>query len=337
MALEIGSIAFHQAWVLLLLPLLWYFIYYIRRKKTRQSGLYIPTLRSVMSIRSLKTTLLPRLPWLRYAALSLLLIALARPQKILKEEIIKSEGIDICMVIDLSSSMLAKDFNPNRLEATKQLAREFADKRESDRISVVTFAGEAFTQCPLTSDKRVVDAVLENLQPGILEDGTAIGMGLATGVNRLKESKVKSKIIILLTDGVNNAGYIEPMTAAKLAADMGIKIYVIGVGTQGQALAPISRTNDGQFIFGYTQVEIDENLMTEIADLTKGQYFRATDKNSLQGIYNRINELEKTKIDKRVLKKNVDYFHVFLYAGLLLILIEIFLKNTWLRTPVLVE
>ncbi|HQW57198.1 MAG TPA: VWA domain-containing protein, partial [Saprospiraceae bacterium] len=215
--------------------------------------------------------------------------------------------------------------------------REFADKRESDRISVVTFAGEAFTQCPLTSDKRVVDAVLENLQPGILEDGTAIGMGLATGVNRLKESKVKSKIIILLTDGVNNAGYIEPMTAAKLAADMGIKIYVIGVGTQGQALAPISRTNDGQFIFGYTQVEIDENLMTEIADLTKGQYFRATDKNSLQGIYNRINELEKTKIDKTVLKKNVDYFHVFLYAGLLLILIEIFLKNTWLRTPVLVE
>ena len=280
---------------------------------------------------------MPWLPWLRYIGLSLLIIALARPQQVLTEETIKGEGIDICMVIDLSSSMLARDFNPNRLEATKELATEFADKRQSDRLAVVTFAAEAFSQCPLTADKRIIAQVLNSLQAGMLADGTAIGMGLAAGVNRLKDSQNKSKVIILLTDGMNNAGYIEPLTAAKLAADLGIKVYVIGVGTQGQALAPIDRAGNGQYIFGYTQVEIDESLMAEIAELTKGQYFRATDKNSLEGIYNRIDQLEKSEIDIAVTKKNVDFFRVFLLSGLLLLMIELILKNTWLRTPALIE
>ena len=335
--LEIGSFAFRSAWFLLLLPVLWYLIYILRSKKAPVSGIYLPTLQAVKDVRSLKTRLMPWLPWLRYIGLSLLIIALARPQQVLTEETIKGEGIDICMVIDLSSSMLARDFNPNRLEATKELATEFADKRQSDRLAVVTFAAEAFSQCPLTADKRIIAQVLNSLQAGMLADGTAIGMGLAAGVNRLKDSQNKSKVIILLTDGMNNAGYIEPLTAAKLAADLGIKVYVIGVGTQGQALAPIDRAGNGQYIFGYTQVEIDESLMAEIAELTKGQYFRATDKNSLEGIYNRIDQLEKSEIDIAVTKKNVDFFRVFLLSGLLLLMIELILKNTWLRTPALIE
>lgn len=335
--MEIGSYAFRSAWFLLLLPVLWLGIYLINKRKVQHSGIYLPTLVSMKNIKSLKTILISYLPWLRYIGLSLLIVALARPQKVLTEETIKGDGIDICMVIDLSSSMLARDFSPNRLEATKELATEFVNKRLSDRIAIVTFAAEAFSQCPLTSDKRVVTQVLGGLEAGMLADGTAIGMGLAAGVNRLKDSKNKSKVIILLTDGMSNAGYIDPLTAAKLAADLNIKVYVIGVGTQGRALAPIDRSPNGQYIFGYSQVEIDETLMAEIADLTKGQYFRATDKNSLEGIYNKINQLEKSKIDISVSKKNIDFFRLFLLSGLLLIIIEIILKNTWLRTPALVE
>jgi Ca-activated chloride channel family protein len=334
---EFGGYAFLYGPALILLPILWYFIYRIRKQRLKKSGIYLPTLSIVHAPKSLKTRIMPLLPWLRYIALSLFIIAIARPVSVTKEEIVKGQGIDIGIVIDLSSSMLAKDFSPNRLEATKQLAREFVSKRVNDRIAIVTFAGEAFTQCPLTTDSRVVDQVLQGLQPGVLEDGTAIGMGLAAGVNRLRDSTVKSKIIILLTDGVNNAGYIEPLTAAKLAADMGIKVYVIGVGTQGQALAPISRTNDGQYIYGYTPVEIDEALMTQIAATTNGQYFRATDKDSLKRIYDQINNMEKSHIEKTVNKRNYDLFLRFVLAGILCLMIEIILRNTWLRTPIMVE
>lgn len=334
---EIGEYAFLYGPALLLLPALWYFMYYLSKQKQKHAGIYLPTVSTVSTSKSLKARLAPYLPWLRYITLSLFIIAIARPVKVTKEETVKGQGIDICLAIDLSSSMLAKDFNPNRLEVTKQLAQDFVSKRPNDRVGVVTFAGEAFTQCPLTTDSRVVDQVLKGLQPGILEDGTAIGMGLAAAVNRLRDTTVKTKIIILLTDGVNNAGYIQPMTAAKLAADMGIKVYVIGVGSQGQALAPISRTNDGQYIYGYTPVEIDEALMTEIAQITKGQYFRATDNTTMKQIYEQINNLEKSHIDKTVNKRNYDLFFYFLFAGAMLLLLEIILKNTWFKTPIMIE
>ena len=334
---EIGSVGFKQAWVLLLLPLLWYLIYFFQTRKAKPSGIYLPTLFSVLKTHNIKTRLIRLLPWLKYIALSLFLIALARPQKINKEEVINSSGIDISMVIDLSSSMLARDFKPNRLEVTKQLAQEFVKERPNDRISISIFGGSALGQCPLTSDHRMVLDILQSLEQGVLDDGTAIGMGLASGVNMLKDSTARSKVIILLTDGENNAGYIDPLTAAKLAEGYGIKVYVIGVGTEGQAETPLSRTPSGQIIYVYQPVTIDEPLMTEIANLTNGQYFRATDESSLQKIYNRINTLEKTKIEKTVLKKGVDYFRIFVVTGLLLILLEILLKNTWLRTPVLIE
>lgn len=336
--MEIGSIGFKQAWVLILLPVLWYFIYWIRIHRARPSGIYLPTMKSVISIQNTRTRLIKLLPWLKYISISLFIIALARPQKINKEEIINSSGIDISMVIDVSSSMLARDFRPNRLEVTKQLAEEFVNERPNDRISISIFAGNALSHCPLTSDHRMVTEILQSIEQGALDDGTAIGMGLASGVNMLKDSKGKSKVIILLTDGVNTAGYIDPLTAAKLAADYGIKVYVIGVGTnEGQAETPVSRTPSGQIIYGYVPVEIDEPLMTEIANLTKGQYFRATDEGSLQQIYNRINTLEKTRIEKTILKKGVDYFRLFVLTGLLILMLEIILKNTWLRTPILIE
>lgn len=335
--LEIGAIGFKQGWVLLLLPVLWYLLYWIKKKKQQPSGIYLPTLRAVKGVQNVRTRLIRRLPWLRYITFSLFIIALARPQKINKEEVINNSGIDISMVIDLSSSMLARDFKPSRLEVTKQLAQEFVKERPNDRISISIFAGNALAHCPLTSDHRMVIDILRNLEQGALDDGTAIGMGLASGVNMLKDSKAKSKVIILLTDGVNTAGYIDPLTAAKLAADYGIKVYVIGVGSEGQAETPVSRTPSGQIIYGYVPVEIDEPVMTEIANLTNGQYFRAKDEDSLQQIYNRINTLEKTKIEKTILSKGVDYFRVFLLLGAFLLLLEIVLKNTWLRTPILIE
>jgi len=334
--LEIGKYGFQHGWVLALLPLLWYGLYFSGRRRT-PSGIYLPTAKAVEGVSTIRTKAIRYLPWLKYISLSLMLIALARPLRIEKNEVVSDSGIDISMVIDLSSSMLARDFKPNRLEVTKHLAEEFVKGRPSDRISISVFAGNALAQCPLTTDHRMVIGILRNLEQGALDDGTAIGMGLASGVNMLKESKARSKVIILLTDGVNTAGYIDPLTAAKLAADLGIRVYVIGVGSEGQAETPVSKTPSGQIIYGYVPVEIDEPLMTEIANLTNGQYFRARDENSLQQIYNRINTLEKTRIEKTVLRRTSDGFRIFLLSGFLLLLIEVLLKNTWLRTPVLTE
>lgn len=268
------------------------------------------------------------LPLLRTGALCLLAVALARPQRTLQEERIKAEGIDILMVMDLSSSMLAQDFQPNRLEVSKRVAMEFVDRRPHDRIGLAVFAGEAFTQCPLTTDHSVVKTFLSELQCGFLEDGTAIGMGLATGVNRIKDSEVKSKIIILLTDGVNNAGYIKPITAAEIAQRYGIKVYTIGVGTIGDALTPVSRRSDGQYIFGLARVEIDETLMQQIAEMTGGKYFRATSAESLEKIYADIDTLEKTRIEVTTLRRYSEAFRAWLIAGLLLLALEFGLRYT---------
>ncbi len=269
--------------------------------------------------------------WLNYLAMGLIIIALARPQKILKEEKIDAEGIDIMLATDVSSSMLAQDFKPNRLEASKYIASEFIDKRPYDRIGLVVFAGESYTVSPLTTDHPVLKQLLSQIQPGLLQDGTAIGMGLAAAVNRLKDSKAKSKVVILLTDGVNNTGYIKPEAAAEIAKELGVKVYTIGVGTRGRARAPVGRRPDGSFVFGYSRVEIDERLLHYISKLTSGRYFRATSEQELKQIYDVIDQLEKTKMEINVFKRNLEYFYPLVILALALLVLSRLLAWTVLN------
>lgn len=256
---------------------------------------------------------------------------MARPQRVLKEEEIVAEGIDISLAMDLSSSMLAQDFQPNRLEVSKRVAADFVGQRQYDRIGLVVFAGEAFTQCPLTTDHLVLNEFLSKLECGILEDGTAIGMGLATAVNRLKESETKSKVVILLTDGVNNTGYQSPMLAAKIAKEYGIKVYTIGVGSIGETRAPVSRRSDGKYVLGLVRVEIDEALLQQIAEMTGGRYYRAVDEQSLEQIYASIDQLEKTKIEVTSFKRYSEEYYHFAFWGIVFLLFEVILRYTILR------
>lgn len=281
---------------------------------------------------SLRSAILPYLPWLRIFAITFFIIALARPQLTLKEEEVKAEGIDIMMSIDLSTSMLTRDFTPDRLSVTKIVASEFVEKRKHDRIGLTVFAEESFTQCPLTTDHRILIDFLENLQCGLLNDGTAIGMGLATAVNRIKDSPAKSKIIILLTDGVNNSGYVTPLTAAEIAKEFGIKVYTIGVGSNKNAMGPTSIRRDGTIMFGMTRGRIDENLLNEIAKMTGGKYFRAADEATLKNIYDQIDLLEKTEIEVNVFKRYSEEYRRFFIIGLFLFLLEIILRFSLLRT-----
>lgn len=307
-------------------------VWYIYQNKRRYVRLKMSSLGSIDEFSSLRGNLRKYLPVLRVLAILFLIIALARPQRTLKEENIKAEGIDIFLVMDLSSSMLAQDFKPDRLEASKRVAADFVDKRQHDRIGLSVFSGEAFTQCPLTTDHKVVKEFLAGLKCGLLEDGTAIGMGLATAVNRLKDSEVKSKVVILLTDGVNNAGYIKPFTAAEIAREFDVKVYTIGVGSTGDALTPVSRRSDGKYIFGLARVEIDEALLQEIATMTGGKYFRATSAESLERVYEEIDQLEKTEIEVTTIKRYKEEFHQFAFWGLLLLILEFLLRYTLFRT-----
>ncbi|MFZ1751801.1 MAG: VWA domain-containing protein [Saprospiraceae bacterium] len=281
-----------------------------------------------------KERLFPHLPLLKIGALLALIIAMARPQLSLTEEKVKAEGIDIMLVMDLSSSMLSKDFDPDRLEVSKMVAKEFVEKRVHDRIGLVVFSGEAFTQCPLTTDHTILIDFLSSLQVGMLQDGTAIGMGLATAVNRLKDSESKSKIIILLTDGVNNSGYINPSTAAEIAKEYDVKVYTIAVGTMGQALSPVNRSMNGEYMFAMAAVEIDTELLQEISKMTDGKYFRAIDRESLENIYAEIDRLEKTEIEVNVYKRYQDQYRIFLYLGIFFILLWWLLTMTIFRTLV---
>ena len=236
-------------WLLLLaiIPLMLLYKYYSKRQEIEP--MTFSTLESISGLYSWKEKAIKYLPTLRYLTLAALMLAMARPQQTLKEEVVKAEGIDIILAMDLSSSMLAKDFNPDRLTVSKEVAAKFVDKRVYDRIGLVVFAGDSFTQTPLTTDHNILKDFLANIECGMLDDGTAIGMGLATATNRLKGSKSKSKVIILLTDGVNNAGYIKPLTAAEIAEEYDMKIYTIGIGTTGAALTPVNRRNYGKFVF----------------------------------------------------------------------------------------
>lgn len=304
--------------------------FYFKKGKTRHAALRMPGLAAFDGLENWRGKSRRALPALRLLAFAAIIIALARPREALAPVDNQSVGIDIMLVMDLSSSMLAKDFSPDRLAVSKQMAADFVEKRRTDRIGLVSFAGEAFTQCPLTTDHRVVQGLLNSLAVGRLADGTAIGMGLATAVNRLTDTSrhAKSQIIILLTDGVNNAGYVLPEKAAELAKTLGIKVYSIGVGSMGDALSPVSRSADGEYIFGLTKVEIDENLMENIATETGGRYFRATTAKDLAGIYDQIDRLEKSKIDSQTILRYKDIFGKWVALAIFLLALEAVLRWT---------
>lgn len=316
-------------WFLILIPILalWYFF-------TRNKNAASLTLSNTAAFGkpSILSKIKPLLYVLRLLAISALIVALARPRiTSVSTKASTNKGIDIVMAIDVSASMLAKDLKPNRLEALKEVAINFVNQRPNDRIGIVVYAGESFTQTPITSDKRIVKNTINKIQWGQLDGGTAIGMGLGSAVNRLKDSKAKSKVIILLTDGVNNSGFVDPKTATELAKELEIKTYTIGIGTKGTAFSPVSMLN-GKLHYEKVKVEIDEELLKYIADETGGKYFRATDNTKLRAIYNEINKLEKTEIEEyKYYNYDEKYRSLVILAGLFLLL-EMTLKFTVFRS-----
>ncbi len=314
-------------WLLVLIPLLGVWYFFVGNKN--QANLKISNTQVFQKLKSPLGTLKSLLAVLRLLAVSLIIIALARPRTYSVSTKTKiNKGIDIVMAIDISASMLAKDLKPNRLEALKKVAVNFVNKRPNDRIGLVAYAGESFTKTPVTSDKSIVVRNIKELKWGDLEGGTAIGMGLGSAVNRIKDSKAKSKVIILLTDGVNNSGFVDPMTAAEIAREMGIKVYTIGLGTNGSALFPVGQYANGQWKFEYKPVEIDEVLLKKIASETGGQYFRATSNTKLKKIYNEINKMEKTKIEEFKYYNYSEQFRLLVILAGLLLLLEVLLRFT---------
>ncbi|WP_242120613.1 vWA domain-containing protein [Aestuariivivens sediminicola] len=319
-------------WLLLILPIV--ILWYVIKRHKQTSELKISSLKGFKVTNSWLPKMKHGLFILRLLALVLLITALARPQTVdVSTRTKTTRGIDIVMAIDVSGSMLAKDLSPNRLEALKKVAANFIKNRPNDRIGLVEYAGESYTKTPITSDKAIVLRSLSSIKyNNVIEDGTAIGMGLATAVNRLKDSKAKSKVIILLTDGVNNSGFIDPRIASELAVEYGIKTYTIGLGTNGMALSPVARLPNGDFQYRRIQVEIDEDLLKEIASVTGGRYFRATNNRKLEAIYDEINKLEKTEIEEFKFYNYEEKFRpLVLIAGLLLFM-ELVLRYTVFRT-----
>ncbi|UTW62120.1 VWA domain-containing protein [bacterium SCSIO 12741] len=321
----------HWLWALGLIPLL--ALYYFWRNPNNRATVSVPTFGSLANSGfSLKEWTYHGLIVFRLIALGLIIFVLARPQSSSSWEDVNTEGIDIVVCLDISGSMLAEDFEPNRLEASKEVAKEFIEGRPNDRIGLVVYAGESFTQCPLTTDHTVVKNLFQEVQFGQIQDGTAIGMGLATAVNRLKKSDAKSKVIILLTDGQNTTGAISPVTAADIAKTYGIRVYTIGVGTNGQAPFPVETPFGRQY--RHMDVKIDEETLTSIADLTDGQYFRATDNDKLAEVYREIDKLEKSKTEVTEYRKKAEEFFPYLLAAVLLLGLEYLIRNTYLRALV---
>ncbi len=269
-----------------------------------------------------QTTALKCLPFIRLAAIIFIIMALARPQSKSSNQKINTYGVDIIISIDISASMLAKDFDPNRLEAAKKVASNFILNRPNDRIGLVIFAGESFTQVPITTDHKIVLSQLEKIEYGMLQDGTAIGMGIGTAINRLKDSKAKSKVTILMTDGVNNSGLIDPVTASEAAVQYKVKVYTIGVGSKGTAYQPAYLLPDGSIKYDNLPVEIDEQLLNNIAKMTGGKYYRATSNNSLQKIYNEIDKLERTEIESSQSIQYTEEFYPLVAIAIILLFIE---------------
>lgn len=318
-------------WGLLSLPLLAFWFFYTARRNS--ATLTVSSTRGFAAQKSLVAQLKPALYLLRLLALSMLFVALARPRNVSVSKRTKTnKGIDIVMAIDVSGSMLAKDLKPNRLEALKRVASDFVSRRPNDRIGIVVYAGESFTQTPITSDKGIVNRTIDAIQYGQIEDGTAIGMGLGSSINRLKDSKAKSKVIILLTDGVNTAGFIDPRTATELAKELKIKVYTIAIGTNGTAPFPYAKDHRGNLLFRNQKVEIDEALLKHIAKETSGKYFRATNNSKLKAIYDEINKLEKTKVEEFKYYNYKEQFRQFVLAAIGLLLLEFLLRNTVFRS-----
>jgi Ca-activated chloride channel family protein len=307
----------------------------VHYSEKQSATLKISSIGGFKSSKSILAKLKPYLNVLRIVALSSLIIALARPRTVdISNQTKTTKGIDIVMAIDISSSMLAKDLRPNRMEALKKVASNFVDARPNDRIGVVVYAAEAYTKTPVTSDKAIVKEAISDIKyDKVLQDGTGIGMGLTTAVNRLKESKAKSKIIILLTDGVNNAGFIEPETASEIAKEYGIKVYTIGLGSNGMAEFPYAYAPNGRdFLYKMMPVEIDQELMKTIARNTGGKYFRASSNSKLESIYNEINKLETTEIEELKFYDYDEKFRLFVWIAGILLLLEIVLRNTIFRS-----
>ena len=319
-------------WLFLLIPIV--IGWQIWKRNEQTATLKISSLKGFKTSKSILAKLKPMLFVFRLLALSSLIVAMARPRTVdVSSKTKTTKGIDIVMSVDVSGSMLAKDLKPNRMEALKDVAENFVKARPNDRIGLVVYASEAYTKSPVTSDKAVVlDAIRSIKYDNVLQDGTGIGMGLTTAINRLKDSKAKSKIVILMTDGVNNAGFIEPQTASDIAQQYGIKVYTIGIGSNGMADFPYAIAPNGQFLFRMMKVEIDESLLRSIAKNTGGKYFRANSNQKLESIYNEINKLETTEIQELKFYDYDEKFRPFaLFAGLLL-LVELGLRNTLFRS-----
>ena len=318
-------------WLFLVIPVI--IAWYIFKNKSLTAEVKTSSMGGFDGIRSsYKQYLRHLLIILRLVTISCLILVLMRPQSRSSYKDVKTEGIDIVMALDISTSMLAKDFKPNRLEAAEELATDFIDSRPNDRIGLVIFAGESFTQCPLTSDHDVIKNLFSGIKLGMLADGTAIGNGLATSVTRIKDSKAKSKVVILLTDGVNNQGSVAPLTAAEIAKAFGIRVYTIGLGTTGKALSFAGVYPDGSYAYEYADVVIDEKTMTEIADMTGGKYFRATGNDKLKEIYKEIDRMEKTIFEEKNFTNKSEHFLPFAITAAILLLIEFILKNTILKS-----
>lgn len=318
----------HFFWLLLLIPIVFWFWYKNRNKE--KVAIKVSNIEGFKQYKTQLEKWHPRLIILRLFAIAMLIFALARPQSVENHSKTKStNGIDIVLATDVSSSMLSRDFKPNRLEALKEVAKQFVIERTEDRFGVVVYASEAYTKVPVTSDKSVVINAIDDIKyDGIIQDGTGIGVGLGTAINRLRDSQAKSKVVILMTDGDNNAGMIDPMMAAEIAKTHKIKVYTIGIGSSGMAESPIELLPDGTFRYEKVKVNINENLMKDIAKTTGGIYYRATNKNSLGQIYEEINKLEKTKIDEQKFVKRDELFRIFALTALLVLLVEYVLRKT---------
>jgi len=315
-------------YLLIFVPVIFY--YYWKKNNQTSPDLTFSSLEIFGEVKPNLKERLKHLPAvLRSLTFGVLIVALARPQTYSSGQNIYTEGIDIVMLLDISGSMLAEDFKPNRVEAAKNVMNDFINGRVSDRIGLVVFARDSFTQCPLTIDYSVLKNLLKEIHTGMIEDGTAIGNAIANGVNRLKDSKAKSKIMILLTDGVNNSGEVDPVTAAQIAAKFGIRIYTIGVGTMGEAPYPFQTPFGVRYQM--VPVEIDENLLQQIASITGGKYFRATNNQKLSDIYKEIDKLEKTRVEVTSYRHATELFYGWAGAGIILLFLELAISRTYLR------
>jgi Ca-activated chloride channel family protein len=320
----------HWFWLMLVLPVM--IGWYIWRVKKLEGEVNFSSFTLFKGIKtSMRAKFRHSLFVLRILAFAFMIAALARPQSRSSWKDSKTEGIDIVVSLDLSLSMLAKDFKPNRMEVAKKVVQDFIDARPNDRIGLVTFGGVAFTQCPLTSDHKVLKNMFPQIKAGSLDQGTAIGLGLATAVARIKESKAKSKVVILISDGVNNAGEIAPLTAGELAKTFDVRVYCIGTGSRGKALQPVAIYAQGEYEYDYVDVEIDEKVMTDIADMTGGKYFRATNTESLKNICKEIDKLEKTIISEKSFTNKAEHFLPLAITAAILLLLEFVLRFTVFR------